>query len=505
MGTPLGNVRAFFLAGVCCIGSFLFAYDTGIIGGILVLPSFQKDFRYSNAAKTNVNSNSNSLLQAGAFFSCFFIWPFTARYGRRWSIALASLIFCIGAIIQTINTHHIAAFYVARVISGVGVGMATVMIPMYSAEMAPKHIRGRMGSMFQFFFTLGVMTSYWVTYAVSVHIKPSSRQWQIPIGLQLVPGGLLGLGMLFLKESVRFLAKKGRNEEALESLIWIRGGDSEEVREEMDQIIAGVEAEHLQTEGFKWKEVIQPANRYRLFITVTIQIGVQLTGNTSLAYYAPQVFAAVGAGDSKLLITGFFGVVKVVACGLFLIFLVDRIGRRWALMSGAFVMGSCMLIIALITKTHPPSATGGIKPAGVASITMIYLEAMAYNSSWGPVPWLYMGEIFNTRFREAGIAIGTATQWLFNFAFSQITPHAVANLGWRTFLMFCIFNWSLVFYAYFFVKETAKKSLEEMDALFAAKGANPDIAALEDAKLGPRRINSQDGTQTPEHSLHNGR
>lgn len=155
--------------------------------------------------------------------------------------------------------------------------------------MAPKHMRGRMGSMFQFFFTLGVMTSYWVTYAVSVHIKPSSRQWQVPIALQLVPGGLLGLGMLFLKESVRFLAKKGRHEEALESLIWIRGGDSDEVRQELDEIIAGIDLEASQTEGFKWKEILEPANRYRLFITVTIQIGVQITGNTSLAYYAPQV------------------------------------------------------------------------------------------------------------------------------------------------------------------------------------------------------------------------
>jgi MFS family permease len=143
--------------------------------------------------------------------------------------------------------------------------------------------------MFQMFFTLGVMTSYWVTYAVSVHVPPSSKQWQIPIGLQLVPGGLLGLGMLLLKESVRFLARKGRNEEALESLIWIRGGDSDEVRQEMDEILAGLEAESTQLEGFKWKEILLPANRYRLFITVTIQIGVQLTGNTSLAYYAPQV------------------------------------------------------------------------------------------------------------------------------------------------------------------------------------------------------------------------
>lgn len=111
--------------------------------------------------------------------------------------------------------------------------MATVIIPMYSAEMAPKNIRGMLGSMFQFFFTLGVMTSYWIDYAVAKHISDdNTAQWQIPVGLQLVPGAILGLGMLVTKESTRWLAKKGRHDEALESLIWVRGGDTPVVRDE---------------------------------------------------------------------------------------------------------------------------------------------------------------------------------------------------------------------------------------------------------------------------------
>ena len=111
--------------------------------------------------------------------------------------------------------------------------MATVMVPIYSAEMAPKEIRGQLGSMFQLFFTIGVMTSYWVDYGVNKHISSNSpRQWQVPIGIQLIPGVMLGIGMIFLKESTRWLVKRGRNDEALKSLIWIRGGDSPEVRAE---------------------------------------------------------------------------------------------------------------------------------------------------------------------------------------------------------------------------------------------------------------------------------
>lgn len=114
--------------------------------------------------------------------------------------------------------------------------MATVIIPMYSAEMSPKHLRGMLGGFFQFFFTCGVMTSYWVDYGVSQHLKKSTAQWQIAIGLQLVPGTILGLGMLLTKESTRWLAKRGEHEKAMASLVWVRGGEeTEEVRDEYVQ------------------------------------------------------------------------------------------------------------------------------------------------------------------------------------------------------------------------------------------------------------------------------
>lgn len=129
----------------------------------------------------------------------------------------------------------------------------------------------------------------------------------------MVPGGLVGLGMLLIKESSRWLAKRGENEKALESLIWVRGGDSPEVQAEFGEIMMGIEKEIQATEGVTWRELNLPANRLRLFIAITLQLCQQLTGNTSLAYYAPQIFAAVGAGTSNLLITGFFGIIKVIS------------------------------------------------------------------------------------------------------------------------------------------------------------------------------------------------
>lgn len=372
-------------------------------------------------------------------------------------MGLSSLIFCIGGVLQVVNTHSIGAFYAGRVISGFGVGAATVLVPMFSAEMAPKNLRGQLGSMFQVGFAFGVCVSYWVNYGVKQHIAPGTSQWQIPIGLQLVPGGLIGLGMLLVSESARWLAKRGRIDEALKSLIWVRGGDTPEVRAEFQEILLAIEEEVQATEGVTWRELLLPQNRFRVFVAITMQLGVQLTGNTSLAYYAPQIFAAVGAGTSSLLVTGLLGVVKVVAVTTFCVLIVGRIGRKTAFMGGAAAMGICMLIIAILVETSPP--TGKMTSSAMASIAIIYIEAASYNLSWGPVSWLYLGEIFPTRIREFGVAIGAASQWLFNFMLSQITPHAFSNLGaWKTFIMFSVFNFALIVYAYFILKEVCTTS-----------------------------------------------
>jgi sugar porter (SP) family MFS transporter len=335
--------------------------------------------------------------------------------------------------------------------------------------MVPKEIRGKLGSCFQLFFATGVAVSYWVDYACQAGISStSSTQWQVPIGLQLVPGALLGLGMLLVKESTRWLAKKGRSEEAFESLLWVRGGvDTPEVRAEFAEIQAGVELEIAQSEGLTWKELMLPSNRYRMFVAITIQLCAQLTGNTSLAYYAPQIFSTIGAGNKVLFITGFFGIAKMFGVLTFLIFFVEGFGRRKPFMVGAFAMGSFMLIIAILVATNPPKAgNASIDSASAAGIAMVYLEAISFNMSWGPLPWLYIGEIFPSRIREIGIASGAASQWLFNFVMSQITPHAIANIGWRTFLMFAIFNYAIIFYSWFFLKETSGFSLEEMEVVF---------------------------------------
>jgi MFS family permease len=197
-------------------------YDTGIVGGVLTMASYESDFHYTDS--TTVSAVMVSLQNVGAFLSAISIWWVNERLGRKKTITIACGIFIVGVILQVSPSGSLVAFYIGRFVAGLGLGSMTAVAPGYNAEMAPKEIRARLGSGMQWLFALGVMISYWIVYGTS-KLSQSSKQWQIPVGLQVVPPTLLGLGLLTQKESVRWLIKKDRLEEAYENLKWHRADD----------------------------------------------------------------------------------------------------------------------------------------------------------------------------------------------------------------------------------------------------------------------------------------
>lgn len=201
-----------------------------------------------------------------------------------------SVIFLIGAAIQTASSHSIGQIYAGRVIAGLGVGGMSSVTPVFVAENCPPAVRGRITGLFQEFLVIGSTFAYWLNYGVALHIKPSTSQWRIPVAIQLIPGGFLFIGLFFLKESPRWLMKQGRYEEATASLSYMRREDptNPEIVKEIAEIRASIEEELAATEGVTWKECLKPGNRYRFISAFIIMLWQQFSGTNSIGYYAPQ-------------------------------------------------------------------------------------------------------------------------------------------------------------------------------------------------------------------------
>ena len=206
--------------------------------------------------------------------------------------------------------------------------------------------------------------------------------------MQIIPGAILGLGMFTVPESARWLVRRGRIDEAWKALTWVRASDGPETREELEEIKRTVEAETQATRGSLRVELRSRVTLFRLGLSFTVMMAQVCTGANALAYFSPQFFALVaGDGADSLLISGFFGVIKIVSCAIFVLFLSERLGRRLAFTGGAVFMSACLLCVAVIVKLKPPPGDGVVTSAGIGVVALIYLAIIVYNMSWGPLGW----------------------------------------------------------------------------------------------------------------------
>ncbi|KAJ3900121.1 general substrate transporter [Lentinula edodes] len=480
------NIRVYWLAFIAYWGILLFGYDTGIAGGVVGNLYFEETFGIANSTGTintkksdDVSSNVVSVLQAGAFFGALVSAPVSARFGRKWPLFIYTLIFAIGAILTIVPSgsnpeRGLGEIYAGRVISGFGIGAITAVSPAFVSECFPKEVRGRITGLFQVMVASGIMISYFINLGVGLHVKNNPKIWRIPFGLQLVPAGMMALGLLTIKESPRYLASIGRNEEAIDNLAYLRRSpaDSESVALEMAEIQAAIQEERLARVSLGWREAFfGKGNAIRFLIAFMIFLLQQWSGQNSVTYYAPQIFASIGYTGTKnsLLASGILGVVKVVTVSTFVAFGVERFGRKRFLFISSMGMGILFFIIGALLKTHPPpAASANDAPsspsrASQAMAAMLYLEGVCYVIGWGPLPWIYVSEIFPTRTRHYGLALASASQWLWNFVISKQTPIMKTELGYKLFLMFASVNIGALAVFSLLIPETKGKSLEEMD------------------------------------------
>ncbi|PIB00072.1 Sugar transporter STL1 [Cercospora beticola] len=390
---------------VCCLSAFLFfGYDQGVLSGLLQNPFFREQFNNPSDVVTGITVGSYCL---GSLIGCginFFIGDY---FGRRRMIWLAMILIIIGATLQT-SAVNLAHLIVGRIITGFGTGIDSSTVPMYQSELSKKEYRGRLVSWEIWFIGVGIVLSYWIDYGFSY--VQSHAAWRTPIGIQLIFAIIVVFVVWGLPESPRWLAKRGREDEAAEVIcaVWDLKPDDPYVIEEMAVIRAAVALERREG-GQSYMSVFKPDALQTPRRVALAWFGLfmnQMGGINLVVYYMPTVLVQnVGLSlNTSLLIAGF--------------------------------------------------------------VQMMFIFMLIFGGTINVVPWVYGPEILPLEARTRGTSISVSAHWLWNFFIVMITPVLINRIDWATYIIFTITNAAFVPIVYFFYPETSKISLEDIDKLF---------------------------------------
>lgn len=493
------NWRLYILALIAGWGGALFGYDSAVIGGAVDLPMFRAQFGLDKMSPKQlefVSSNIESTYQAGCFFGSLLAFVIVEKLGRRCALRFASVLFCVGASLMLGARHSLGIFYGGCVLTGLGVGCISLASPLYMAEIAPPKNRGQLVGFYEIILQVGEGVGFWINYGVSKNMPLSSKQWHIPVAIQLIPGGILFIASMFLQETPRWLYKVGRKDEALQTLGWIRNLPIEHVYIQEEFAMVGIQLDrelHVQRKsGFigQLREIAKPGLRNRLALGMGIMMCQNLTGAGAISDFAPTIFESIGitGTNSALFATGIYGIVKIVATFIALFWIVDRAGRRKPLMTGAFIGALAMYYVAGFIAIAKPGEGAMSKATGRFAAACLYIFAVATCGSWNGISWIICAEIFPLSVRALCQAITAATHWLWQFAIARSTPYMLANIGYGFYLFFGSCMMLMVPLVFFLLPETKGVSLEQMDKLFGYVAVVILDVGLEEEVLGKPSI-----------------
>ncbi|OQO15232.1 hypothetical protein B0A48_00615 [Cryoendolithus antarcticus] len=459
------GVLQFLVGCFAALGSFLFGYDLAVIAEVVASDNFKTLFLQDNAdAKAGTVV---ALFTAGCFTGALGS-GFTNPIGRRAVILMGSCIFIVGGIIQTAGM-NIGMLYAGRYVAGVGVGFLTLIVPIFQAEISHRKIRGKITCLQQLFNALGQVVAAWIGYACyqTWTGTGNSREWRIPLGIQIVPAIFLASMIYLFPESPRWLCDHDQSDRGRRNLAQLHShGDESDpyVIAEFNLIMHQIETERLDKKKTYWDLVSTLPNLRRTIIVMAIQAGCQMTGVSSIQYFSPQIYAQIGIPTSQsLLFNGVNAIIALLGTTV-CILIIERVGRRSLEIYGAAIMCITFLINAILIQKFPASApsTG----AHWAFVALTWLFNFVFFVTSGPLSWAIPAELFGNAMRMKGVSLGGMTSFAFNTMIGQVTPIAVSAIGWQYYIVFIVCNATNGIFLWAFLPETTGLNLEDMDELF---------------------------------------
>lgn len=427
---------------ISALGGYLFGFDFAVIAG--ALPFLQKHF----SLDTYWEGFATGSLALGAIIGCMVAGSVSDRYGRKPGLLIAAAIFALSSLAMAFSFSR-DAFIAARFCAGIGVGMASMLSPMYIAEISPAHMRGRMVAINQLTIVLGILFTNLINYTLRNYGEDA---WRWMFGLGFIPSALFFIGAMWLPESPRWLMKAGKNAKAVTVLGKI--GNADFVNESVSNIAASLKGVVKTRYADIFKKAVLPA----VLVGIGLAVFQQLCGINTVFNYAPKIFESIGASqDDQLLQTVFIGGVNLVFTILAML-LVDKLGRKPLMLIGAGGLAVMYVFIVMLLGAHSPR------------ISWVLLAAIGvYAMTLAPVTWVLISEIFPNKVRGEATAVAVVSLWLAYFILVFTFPVIFEKLRDQTFFVYsaiCLVGFVFVWLK---VKETKGKTLEELENIMSGK------------------------------------
>lgn len=461
------NLRPIAL--IAAIGGLLFGYDTAVISGAI------GNLTIYFSLNTLETGWAISSALVGCLFGALLADYLSSRFGRKWCMIVSAILFLICSV-GTALPDSFTSFIVYRIIGGIGVGIASMVVPMYIAEIAPAEKRGSLVAYNQLAIVIGIVTVYFVNYLIALQGNEEwnlQKGWRWMFGSEAIPSVLYMVLLFFIPESPRWLLMKNKPTRAFGILE--RFNNKETAARTGQQILDSLKNQ----EKTSWRALLQPSLRLALLVGIGLSVFQQITGINAILYYAPEIFKSFGSNtDSSLLQTSLLGVVNMIFT-IVAIYLVDKLGRKPLLYIGSAGMFVALAIVGIAAYYQITSAW---------LLPFLLLFMASFSISWGPVVWVLLAEIFPNRVRSLALSLAVFVQWIANFVVSQTFPLLTGDKwlqqtfhGAFPFLLFAVLCLLALLFVGKYVPETRNKTLEQMDELWhtarPSPASEPDVEA----------------------------